>query len=42
MKGAASTVVMREDFGIGIPNAPGVANVSEEVVISLFFVATSS
>jgi polyisoprenoid-binding protein YceI len=39
LEGHAQTQVLRADFGIGIPNAPGVANVSEEVVISLEFVA---
>ena len=42
IEGIASVVVMREDFGIGIPNAPGVANVSQEVTISLVFVATAA
>jgi polyisoprenoid-binding protein YceI len=40
--GSASTTVLREDYGIGIPNAPGVADVSEEVTISLTFVAVAS
>lgn len=41
IEGTASAVIMREDFGIGIPSVPGVANVSEEVTITLVFVATS-
>ena len=40
-KGAAEATVLRGDFGIGIPNAPSVADVSEEVLIRLEFVATS-
>jgi polyisoprenoid-binding protein YceI len=40
LAGQAETELLRSDFGIGIPNAPGVANVSEEVTISLDFVAT--
>lgn len=40
LSGQAEAAVLRSDFGIGIPNAPGVANVSEEVTISLDFVAT--
>jgi polyisoprenoid-binding protein YceI len=41
ISGEARTTVMREDYGIGIPNAPGVADVSEEAVITLTFVATA-
>lgn len=41
ISGAASTTVMRDAYGIGIPSAPGVADVSEEVVISLSFVAVA-
>lgn len=39
IEGVAETVVERSDFGIGIPNVPGVANVSEEVTLVLVFVA---
>lgn len=41
IEGSASTTVLRSDYGIGIPNAPGVANVGDEVLIRLDFVATS-
>jgi hypothetical protein len=34
--------VLRGDFGIGIPNVPSVADVSEEVLVRLEFVATSA
>jgi polyisoprenoid-binding protein YceI len=39
--GSAEATVLRSDYGIGIPNAPGVADVSDEVLIRLQFVATS-
>jgi polyisoprenoid-binding protein YceI len=39
IEGSAETVVERSDFGIGIPNVPGVANVSEEATLVLVFVA---
>lgn len=39
LSGRAEAEVLRADFGIGIPNAPGVADVTEEVTISLDFVA---
>lgn len=39
IQGFAETVVQRSDFGIGIPNVPGVANVSEEVTLIIDFVA---
>ncbi len=39
--GTAEATVLRSDYGIGIPNAPGVADVSDEVLIRLEFVATS-
>jgi polyisoprenoid-binding protein YceI len=39
LEGRAETQVLREDFDIGIPNAPGVADVTNEVLISLDFVA---
>lgn len=40
--GTAQTTVLRSDFGIGIPNAPGVADVTEEVLIKLDFVAVAA
>ncbi len=39
IEGSATTTVLRSDFGIGIPGVPGVADVSDEVVLSLTFVA---
>lgn len=41
VEGVAEATVLRSDYGIGIPNAPGVADVGDEVVIRLEFVATS-
>jgi len=41
IEGNASTVVLRSDFGIGIPSVPGIANVSDEVILNLDFVAIS-
>lgn len=40
MEGVAEATILRSDYGIGIPNAPGVADVGDEVVIRLEFVAT--
>ena len=40
IEGSATATVDRTDFGIDIPNAPGVADVSEEVTLTLDFVAT--
>lgn len=42
IEGSAETIVQRADFEIGIPNVPGVANVGEEVLIALNFVAIAS
>jgi polyisoprenoid-binding protein YceI len=42
LSGRAQAEVLRADFGIGIPNAPGVANVTEEVTVSLDFVAVKA
>jgi polyisoprenoid-binding protein YceI len=42
LSGQASTEVTRADFGIGIPNAPGVASVGEEVQLTFDFVAVRS
>jgi len=41
IEGIAETIVLRGDFDLGIPNAPGVADVSDEVSIRLEFVAAS-
>jgi len=41
MEGVAEATVLRSGYGIGIPNAPGVADVGDEVLIRLEFVATS-
>ena len=41
IEGEATATVNRDDYGIGIPNAPGVADVSEEVEIRLVFVAVA-
>ncbi len=41
IEGSAEATVLRSDYGIGIPNAPGVADVGDEVLIRLEFVATS-
>lgn len=41
IEGSASATVLRSDFDIGIPSVPGVANVSDEVVLNLDFVALS-
>jgi hypothetical protein len=35
----ASTTIQRGDFGLTIPNVPFVANVGEEVLLELDFVA---
>ena len=37
--GTATTSIDRTDWGLDIPSAPGVANVSEEVALALEFVA---
>lgn len=42
IQGVAETVVQRSDFEIGIPNVPNVADVSEEVALTLSFVAIAS
>jgi polyisoprenoid-binding protein YceI len=41
LEGSAEATVLRSDYGIGIPNAPGVADVGDDVLIRLDFVATS-
>jgi polyisoprenoid-binding protein YceI len=40
LEGSASTQVLYTDFDMSIPNAPGVANVTEEVALEIDFVAT--
>ena len=40
--GVATTQVLRSEFGIGIPSVPFVADVSDEVLLTLEFVATTS
>lgn len=39
IEGFATTTVLRSDFGIGIPGVPGIADVGDEVVLSISFVA---
>lgn len=39
LEGNASTIVLYRDFGMTIPEAPGVADVSEEVTLQIDFVA---
>lgn len=39
LTGSATTQILRKDFDLQIPNAPGVANVSEEVSLAISFVA---
>ncbi len=41
IKGTAFSRALRSHFGIGIPNVPGVANVSDEVILIFDFVAVS-
>ncbi|MGB8360169.1 MAG: YceI family protein [Acidimicrobiia bacterium] len=41
IQGTATTRVLRSDFGIGIPNVPFVADVADEVTLTLEFVAVS-
>lgn len=40
--GTAAAVVNRTDFGLGIPSVPGVANVDEQVQLSITFIANAS
>jgi polyisoprenoid-binding protein YceI len=42
LSGRAEAEVLRTDFGIDIPRAPGVADVTEEVTITLEFVAVQA
>ncbi len=39
LTGAATAHILRSDFDLQIPNAPGVANVSQEVKLTINFVA---
>ncbi len=39
LQGTAETTVMRSDFGLQIPQVPNVANVTEEVLLGIDFVA---
>lgn len=39
LTGSATAQILRTDFALQIPNAPGVANVSEEVMLTIDFVA---
>ena len=39
--GTASTVILRQDFGLQIPSVPNVANVEEEVELYIDFVANA-
>ena len=39
LAGSAAAQIMRTDFNLQIPNAPGVANVSETVTLTIDFVA---
>ncbi len=41
IEGSAVADVTRDQFGIGIPSVPGVANVTDEVLIGLDFVAVA-
>lgn len=42
IEGSASATISRERYGIGIPNVPSVANVSDDVDLAFEFVLTSS
>ena len=39
IEGSGSAVVLRSDFGLQIPSVPNVANVSDEVILEIDFVA---
>ncbi len=41
LEGSANAEVLYADFGMSIPSAPGVANVSDEVQLEIEFVATA-
>ena len=40
LSGLATTTVQRADYGLVIPSVPSVANVSEDVIVEIDFVAT--
>jgi len=42
ISGIASTVITRDDYGLTIPSVPGVANVADEVELSIDFVANAA
>lgn len=42
LEGLATTQVTREQYNLQIPNAPGVANVSNDVTLEISFVATKA
>lgn len=42
IRGTASTIVTRETYGLTIPNVPNVANVEDEVELTIDFVANAS
>jgi polyisoprenoid-binding protein YceI len=42
VQGVATTEVLRSDFGIGIPSVPFVADVTDEVILNLEFVAIAA
>jgi hypothetical protein len=39
--GSATTTVLRRDFNLQIPDVPSVANVSDEVILQINFVAVA-
>lgn len=39
--GTASTVILRDDYGLGIPSVPSVANVEEEIELYIDFTANA-
>ena len=39
IEGSVTTTVLRSDFDIGIPSVPGIADVSDDVVLRLSFIA---
>ena len=42
ISGSAATILFYADFGLTIPNVPGVANVTEDVELRLDFVARAA
>ncbi len=41
IEGVGTATVLRSDYGLNIPNAPGVANVTDEVELKIEFVAVA-